>query len=199
MEVHGAPHASDWYETMDQRALCVWGAAVGGTRVHVPWVCMSVCAIASKHQAGLAVDRTKDLGAGFLSGCDPGLDTEETRESQSWLLEEPGCPSQLLGRPWRLGLGYQWDPRSGPATRETSMCVSAWGNWEISGSRGQLLGKLSLATGLPVCLSWATGGILLYFFSINGLSSWSARKGNRMMLLMLVVFACTVFSLCAYM
>ena len=72
--------------------------------MHVPCVSMSVCAIASKHQAGLAVDRTKDLGAGYLSGWDPGLDTEETGGSQSWLLEEPGGPSQLLGRPLVWGL-----------------------------------------------------------------------------------------------
>lgn len=78
--------------------------------MRVPCVSMSVCAIASKHQAGLAVDRAKDLGAGYFSGCDPGLDTEETAGSQSCLLEEStwlGGPSQLLGRPQCLGLGYQ--------------------------------------------------------------------------------------------
>lgn len=185
MGVYGAPRASDWCETTGQRGLFAWAAAAGGTWACVPCVRMSVCAMASKHQAGLAVGRTKDWGPRYLSGCDPGLDTEETRRSRSWLLEEPGGPSQLLGRAQCLALGYQWDLRSGPATRETSMCVSTWGNREISGSRGQLLGKLSLAAGLPECLSWATGGIHLYFFSINGLLSWLARRGNRMKLLVL--------------
>lgn len=69
---------------MGQRGLCFWGAAAAGTRVHVPCECMSVCAVASKHQTGLAVDRTKDLGAGYLSGCDLVLDTEETGGSQSF-------------------------------------------------------------------------------------------------------------------
>lgn len=89
--------------------------------------------------------QAKYLGAGYLSGCDSGLDTQETWGSQSWLLEGQGGPSQLLGRPQCLGFGYPWDTRSGPDTRETSVCVSTWGNWEISGSIGQLLGKLSLA------------------------------------------------------
>lgn len=47
--------------------------------MHVPCVCMSVCAMASKHQAGLAVDRRKDLGARYLSSCYPGLDTEDQK------------------------------------------------------------------------------------------------------------------------
>lgn len=64
-----------------------------------------VCAIASKHQSGLAGDRTKDLGLGCLSSCDPGLDTEETRGCQSWLLEEPGGPQEdhektMVSRAW---------------------------------------------------------------------------------------------------
>lgn len=150
MGVYGTPHASNWCETTGQR-VCVSCVC---TRVHVPCVCMLVCATASKHQAGLAVDRSKGLGAGCLSGCDPGL-------------------------------------------RETSMCVSAWGNWEINGSRVQLLGKSSLGTGGSSVAQLSYWRDALYFFSINGLSSWLARKGNRMMLLVLVVFACTVF-LCMY-
>jgi len=75
--------------------------------VCVPCVCMSVCAVASKHQSGLAVEGTRVLGAGYVSICDPGLGTEETGGSQSWLGEEPGGPSQLLGRPWCLGFGCQ--------------------------------------------------------------------------------------------
>lgn len=69
--------------------------------------CASVCAVASNHQARLAVDRTKDLGDGYLSGCGPELDTGQTEGSWCWLLKEPGGPRQLLGRPQCLGLGYQ--------------------------------------------------------------------------------------------
>lgn len=128
------------------------------------------------------------LGVGYLSGCDSELDTRETRGSQSWLLEGQGGPSHPLGRPQCLGFGYPWDTRSDPATRETSTCVSTRGNWEISGSGGQLLGN-------PVCLSRAARGIHLYLFFISGLSTWLARQWNRMILLVLIMFACTVFSL----
>lgn len=61
--------------------------ATGGTRV--PYIltgCQLACAITSRYQARLVAGRIRNMGA--MHGSDPktGLDTVETRTSESWLL-----------------------------------------------------------------------------------------------------------------
>lgn len=77
--VNGAPLASSRPGTTGQSAYCAWCAATGGTRVCAYFVCMSVCIITSKHQAGLAGQQDKR----YVSNCDPGMDTGDTGGSQS--------------------------------------------------------------------------------------------------------------------
>jgi len=55
--------------------------------LHVVWVRMSVCAIASKHQAGLVASMIRDLGVVYWSGPNCGLDAVKVRMSESHLLE----------------------------------------------------------------------------------------------------------------
>ena len=89
------------------------------------WVLVSVT---SKYQAGLSGGRLSEPGIHiFVCLC-----VSEWVSWRSWLLEEPGCPSQLQERPW--GLGHPRDPL---------MCVWQWvrqqGRWRM---QGKLLDRL---------------------------------------------------------
>lgn len=70
-----------------------WGCAPGCQQLerpgclHTVWVHMSVCAVASKHQAGLVASRKRGLRAMYLSGPKSGLDAIKIRVSTSQLLE----------------------------------------------------------------------------------------------------------------
>lgn len=65
--------------------------------------CLRHSVIPSDGQAGRAASRIRGLGAGCQGGCKSGSDTGESNVTR-WLLEGSGGSSQLLLRPWVLGL-----------------------------------------------------------------------------------------------